>query len=44
MEYLEKMIPHVDLSLFGLGKVLGGKDMEFTAKERGRARGEREEE
>ena len=44
MEYLEKMIPHVDLSFFGLGNGLGGKDLEFRAKERGRARGESEEE
>ena len=41
MEYLEKMIPHVDLSFFGRGNGLGGKDLEFRAKERGRARGER---
>ena len=44
MEYLEKMIPHVDLSFFGRGNGLGGKDLEFRAKERGRARGESEEE
>ena len=39
VEYLEKMIPHADLSLFGLGNGFGGKELEFRAKERGRARG-----
>ena len=39
VEYLEKMIPHADLSFFGLGNGFGGKELEFRAKERGRARG-----
>ena len=39
VEYLEKMIPRADLSFFGLGNGFGGKDLEFRAKERGRARG-----
>ena len=39
MEYLEKMIPHADLSFFGLGNGFGGKELEFRAKERGRAHG-----
>ena len=39
VEYLEKMIPHADLSFFDLGNGFGGKDLEFRAKERGRARG-----
>ena len=39
MEYPEKMIPHADLSFFGLGNGFGGKELEFRAKEKGRARG-----
>ena len=39
LEYLEKMIPHADLSFFGLRNGFGGKDLEFRAKERGRVRG-----
>ena len=39
MEYPEKMIPHADLSFFGLGIGFVRKDLEFRAKERGRARG-----
>jgi len=39
VEYLEKMIPRADLSFFGLGNGFGGKDLEFRAKEKGRARG-----
>ena len=37
VEYLEKMIPRADLSFFGLGNGFGGKDLEFRAKEKGRA-------
>jgi len=39
-EYLEKMIPRADLSFFGLGNGFVRKDLEFRAKERGRARGD----
>ena len=39
VEYLEKMVPRADLSFFGLGNGFGGKELEFRAKERGRARG-----
>ena len=39
VEYLEKMIPRADLSFFGLGNGFGGTDLEFRAKERGRAHG-----
>ena len=38
-EYPEKMIPHADLSFFGLRNGFGGMDLEFRAEERGRARG-----
>jgi len=43
VEYLEKMFPHANLSFFSLGNGFGGKDLEFRAKGRGRARGESEE-
>ena len=36
---MEKMITRADLSFFGLGNGFGGKELEFRAKERGRARG-----
>ena len=36
---MEERIPHADLSFFGLGNGFGGKELEFRAKERGRARG-----
>ena len=36
---MEKMMPRADLSFFGLGNGFGGKDLEFRAKERGRALG-----
>ena len=39
VEYLEKMTPRADLSFFGLGIGFVRKDLEFRAKERGRARG-----